>query len=98
MIRQLLGDMSHHVTEVVWVTGKPCSHRHAVDDDQVVHPSAHPPLAEREELETEDGAVLTTPHVFLPRPPQGVGCSHSWPLAVPTTTQLSWGLEDRLII
>lgn len=57
-------------TEVVCVTGKPCSHRHAVDADNIVHPSAHPPLAEREEFETEDSAVLTTPHVFLPRPTQ----------------------------
>lgn len=30
--------------------------------------------------------------------PPRVGCSHCWPLAVPTSTQSSWGLGDRLII
>lgn len=30
--------------------------------------------------------------------PPWVDCSHCWPLAVPTSTQSSWGLGDRLII
>ena len=30
--------------------------------------------------------------------PPRLGCSHCWPLAVPTSTQSSWGLGDRLII
>lgn len=30
--------------------------------------------------------------------PPRVGCSHCCPLAVPTRTQSSWGLGDRLII
>ena len=30
--------------------------------------------------------------------PPRLGCSHCWPLAVPTSTQSSWGLGDKLII